>query len=293
MPDEGAQRILDAYQASLPVRLIATKREEFAACRLDESIAEVLARNVGNQFDHLPVRHAGSGAILGVLCTVDLAEGPGHSLVSDCYQPLHEALLIGAEASILDFAREARQPPFRFIVDGQHISGLVSLSDLQQLPVRAALFAVITQLEMSTAEVIAAAFADGSWRRHLSVGRQQKLDRQWASAREEGNQMAPILYTQFCDKATLIRKLREPLGFGNLTAEEVEQDLSQLEWLRNQLAHGNEFAASRAQATAVCSLIHTMDTWLQRLADTQATIQDTISRGGLAARATERTMLDP
>lgn len=218
MPDEGTQRILDAYQASLPVRLIATRREEFSACRLDESIAEVLARNAADQFDHLPVRHAGSGAILGVLCTIDLAEGPGHRVVSDCYQPLHEALLIGAEVSILDFAREAQQRPFRFIVDGQHISGLVSLSDLQQLPVRAALFAMITQLEMSMAEVIVSVLPDGSWRRYLSEGRRQKPDRQWASAREEGNHMAPILYTQFCDKANLIRKLREPLGFGDLAA---------------------------------------------------------------------------
>lgn len=291
MPDQGAQRILDAYQASLPVRLIATRREDFATCRLDESIAEVLARNEADRFDHLPVRHADSGAILGVLCTVDLAEGPGRSVVGDCYQPLHEALLIGAEASILDFARAAQQRPFRFIVDGQHISGLVSLSDLQQLPVRAALFAMITQLEMSMAEVIASVLPDGSWRRYLSEGRQQKLDSQWASARSEGNQMAPILYTQFCDKANLIRELRDPLGLNSVPAADIRRDLSQLEKLRNHLAHGNEFAASRAEAAAVCGLIHTMDLWLQRLATAQGAAQETLLRGDVAAHANERTTL--
>lgn len=287
MPDQGAQRILDAYQASLPVRLIATRREDFATCRLDESIAEVLARNEADRFDHLPVQHADSGAILGVLCTVDLAEGPGRSVVGDCYQLLHEEMLVGAQASILDFARKAQQRPFRFIVDGQHISGLVSLSDLQQLPVRAALFAIITQLEMSMAEVIVSALPDGSWRRYLSEGRQQKLDSQWASARREGNQMAPILYTQFCDKANLIRVLRDPLGLNSVPAADIRCDLSQLEKLRNHLAHGNEFAASRAEAAAVCGLIHTMDVWLQRL----ATAQETLSRGDVAAHANERTVL--
>lgn len=66
-----------------------------------------------------------------------------------------------------------------------------------------------------------------------------------------------------------------------------------MERLRNQLAHGNDFAASRAEAAAVCGLIHTMDAWLQRLAGTLGTTQETILRGDVAAHATERMTLHP
>ncbi|MBV5269366.1 MAG: hypothetical protein JZU55_04890, partial [Afipia sp.] len=69
-------------------------------------------------------------------------------------RPITEADLIGADAGILDFIRQADFSKFRFLVTGTEISGLVSLSDLQRLPVRAALFGVITHLEMVMTEVI-------------------------------------------------------------------------------------------------------------------------------------------
>jgi hypothetical protein len=53
---------------------------------------------------------------------------------------LSEANLIGADASILAFVRDADRHKCRLVVSGCEISGLVSLSDLQRLPVRAALF---------------------------------------------------------------------------------------------------------------------------------------------------------
>jgi hypothetical protein len=58
---------------------------------------------------------------------------------------LPEENLIGADAGILSFVKGADRRGCRLVMSGAEISGLVSLSDLQKLPVRATvLFALIT-----------------------------------------------------------------------------------------------------------------------------------------------------
>ncbi|WP_287209273.1 hypothetical protein, partial [Mesorhizobium sp.] len=65
---------------------------------------------------------------------------PPSGKISESVIPLSEETLVGADASILDFIRDADQRPCRLVVSGRQIEGLVSISDMQKLPVRAALF---------------------------------------------------------------------------------------------------------------------------------------------------------
>ena len=50
--------------------------------------------------------------------------------------------------------------PCRLVVSGTGIVGLVTLSDLQKLPVRAVLLALLTGLEISMSEAIEQVFSD-------------------------------------------------------------------------------------------------------------------------------------
>jgi len=50
-------------------------------------------------------------------------------------QPLSEDNLIGADAGILAFVKMADRHSCRLVIAGSEITGLVSLSDVQQLPV--------------------------------------------------------------------------------------------------------------------------------------------------------------
>ncbi len=180
-------------------------------------------------------------------------------------------MLIGSHVSILDFVRKADQQPFCFVIDGHRIGGLVSLSDLQQLPVRAALFAMVTQLEMTMMEVIAASFEGDTWIGLLSSGRQKELDLALQKATVEHNQVDSLLYTQFCDKADILRKQGELDKWGVRKAD-WKADFRGIQSLRDQLAHGNDFAVSANDfavsaeaARKVCALVRTMDDWLARL----------------------------
>ena len=83
--------------------------------------------------------------------------------------------MIGADASILDFIKEADCRPCRLVVSGTGIIGLVTRSDIQKLPGRAALFALVTGLEISMSEAIDENFSD--FRRRLAAVAQPTFDR--------------------------------------------------------------------------------------------------------------------
>src|SRR5690606_28851255 len=135
--------------------------------------------------------------------------------------PLSEECLIGADASILAFIVEADRHTCRLVVSGSEISGLVSLADLQKLPVRAALFAMITHVEITMTGAIRREF-DGSdaWMERLSDDRQAKVEEIAAKSRDENNFVDSILSTQFADKTTIIQK--SPSFRGSRSAFERE-----------------------------------------------------------------------
>jgi NADH:ubiquinone oxidoreductase subunit E len=82
----------------------------------------------------------------------------------------------------------------------------VSLSDLQQLPVRASLFALITSLEMAMALAITDRWSKAEdWMELLSSKRKAKLIEIIEEARKQDGFVSEIAFTQLHDKATMIR----------------------------------------------------------------------------------------
>src|SRR5271155_2626074 len=139
----SSRNLMDTLQQSLPVRLIATPRKDFRTCRFDESLEDVVNRNV-EKFDHFPVtrrEYGGEDHIVGLieLARYENAKVPA-GMVRDYMAALSEANLIGPEAGILAFVKSADSQPCRLMVTAAGIEALVIISDLQQLPVRAALF---------------------------------------------------------------------------------------------------------------------------------------------------------
>jgi hypothetical protein len=91
------------------------------------------------------------------------------------------------------------------VVSNSGIIGLVSLSDLQRLPVRAVLFSVITGFEITMMEVIKRSFSsDEDWLCCLSEGRRKKIKDTIAESHRGDGFVDALLFTQFCDKAALL-----------------------------------------------------------------------------------------
>ncbi|MBX6743930.1 MAG: hypothetical protein IRY87_17995 [Acetobacteraceae bacterium] len=257
--------LLGAFQQGLPVRLIATPRSELATCHVDEPVGAVLARN-REDYDFFPVTDGGVGAeerIVGLLDVASLrAEASPDGTAGQRMRPLCDHTLIGADASILAFLRDADTKPCRLLVSGLRIEGLVSLSDIQKLPVRAALFALITQAEMTMADAIRREFEGSSeWRARLSPDRREKLDGEITEAHAADRWVDDLLFTQFKDKVTIL--MRSPRFAFSKRAFEREMDAARK--LRDNLAHANEYAVSRSAAEGVCKTVRHIETWTERL----------------------------
>jgi hypothetical protein len=185
-------------------------------------------------------------------------------------QSSSEGNLLDADESILAFLRTVDSQRCRLIVSGHEISGLVSLSDLQRLPVRAALFGMITYLEMLMSKVIRAEFDQTeAWIDRITEGRREKIDKEISKARAGDSLVDTLLFTQFADKATIIR--RNPhFPFGQNRFKNV---LSQIQSLRDDLVHANDYAASSEAACKVCSTVRLIDKWNKDLSDWMRTLE--------------------
>lgn len=253
----------ETLQKGLTVNLIATKRANFETCAQDEMLSHVVERNRHNGFDFLPVVEPTLNCIAGLIEIAPFMQGEiVDARVNTLMHPLSEENLLGADASILIFVRNADHHKCRLIVSEHEISGLVSLSDLQRLPVRAALFGLITYLEIIMINVIRHEFdAAEKWLNLLSDERREKLRDEIKQAWAHDSFVDALLFTQFADKATIIRKsLWCPIG-----TKQFKDEFKKIQSLRDRLAHANDYAASPEAACEVCRTVRLIDQWNDQL----------------------------
>ncbi|MET4200737.1 hypothetical protein [Bradyrhizobium sp. LA6.12] len=241
-----------ALHSGLTVGLIATSASELKTCTPHELISDVLQRNP-EDFDFLPVVDE-THRFAGMFHAAAHRERRTLGTVWQCYVPLSEDYLLGADASILDFVLDADEKQCRLVISGTKVVGLVSLSDLQRLPVRAALFALITGLEMTMADLIRTRHPKSEdWMRFLTNGRQAKIEEERKKAKSDDGYVDTLLFTQFCDKRDILtQKLPEP------ERSALSAALERIESLRNSIAHANEYASAPAQAKNVCKIAREM-----------------------------------
>ena len=255
---------------SLSVNLIATPHDDLATCGPGELIAAV--REQYSQYDYVPVRQGGD--IIGLLHLADgeRSAAADEESVEEHAKPLSDDHLIGADASIVQYTRDVRDRPFRFVVSGTGISGFVTWSDLQQLPARAALFSLITGLETAMSKWIERRFhSDEEWLALLSCSRRQGVRDRLAAAKGSNSEMKPVLYTEFCDKVTVLRRG----GFSKATRSrgDLKRTLKRIQDLRDAVAHANNYASSFEAACEVCDNTKSIE-------DIWKIIDGEIERGG-------------
>jgi hypothetical protein len=250
----GATDTFETLHSGLTVGLVVTHRDELHTCRKGELISAVLAGNP-HDFDFIPVVDDSPDGphVVGLFHAADVrTRGIAEGSISSVYLPITEKYLIGADASILEFIIRADVHPCRLVLFGSQINGLVTLSDLQRLPVRATLFALITGFEIIMIDLIKAKVPDESrWMSMLEPPRARDVKRQIARARTQDCLVDALLHTNFSDKTAIVKQLN--LGWKDPQA--LEQQLKDLQNLRNSLAHAKEYAASPTQAKHVCEVV--------------------------------------
>ncbi len=96
------------------------------------------------------------------------------------------------------------------------------------------------------------------------IGRRQKVGvvEQVKKARSGDPYVDTLLFTQFADKITILKK-RQQFAWSRT---QFEKELNRVQLLRDSVAHANDYAATRDAACGVCKTVRSMDTWIGLLA---------------------------
>lgn len=252
------REIFENLHAGLEISLIATPRQDLKTCRPDESVSDVVRRNT-EHYDYLPVVAQSSDqgeVIIGLFHAAHHTQDDNHGMfVRERITSISESFVIGGDASILEFIKDADTRPCRLLVSGVNIAGLVSLSDLQRFPVRAVLFALITGFEITIMEAIRRLYKDETvWLSMLKPERRAKIENEKRQAQAVDSFVNTLLFTQFSDKKTILEKN----GLESRSKNELGKILNRIERLRDKIAHANEYAATRAEAKNVCETVRAL-----------------------------------
>ena len=244
----------EAAKDSFHVRLIGTFDPELV-CAPARADADAWLAAAPVDFDQFPVRE--SGRTIGLLVRGDHAR----QLVRDAMLPLSEDLIASADMPIAELISGMKVLPYRLILRGDRIDGLVTQSDLLKLPVRVVVFGLLTHLETAMADLVSTRWPDNTWISELNAGRQAKLLEKETALRRRGLNPPRIELTEFADKRDLCKPLMSDRG-------QFEREMNGLRDLRDQLAHAATFVDDTVGATGITAFVAKCEAaryWLQQL----------------------------
>jgi hypothetical protein len=254
--DSDAGSILHAARAHGPVRLIATPWS-VVATRPAANSAAVESDDALQDFDQIPLT-----APDGARVTAVYVRGAG-------VVPLDTGMFMAADAPLLAFVESADQQRFRLLVDGGELVGLVTLSDLQRLPVYSLLFGLVIAVESLLVEWIRIRCrqAPDAWLEQLSRTDREQIERYYERSKSQNIAIDRLSCASFT------QEVRAAVGLGLMRDNDLHHRCAlALIDLRNDVCHAKEFAATPALALDVprrareaSALAH----WLQNAVQSQ------------------------
>lgn len=257
-----SSRLFSSIEEGLTVELIATPKPK--VCGVGDDLRAVLEREDLQEFDCVPVKDG--ERMVGLLCRTG-ARSTEAGLVSEAMEPLHGGMLISSDSGILSYIEQADEHEYtcRLVLYGDRLEGIVTLSDLQKLAVRPALFLLVTHVELLMAEWIRGEVpSNKDVLARLPQERKKSLEQEWNRRRKDNVAIDRLAVTQFFDKRNLLLEW----GFvsGKEQRAEFEKDLDNIErLLRNPLAHAGDFAFDDQRALKVVSIVRSARHWINRL----------------------------
>ncbi|MEH7013994.1 hypothetical protein V7087_24825 [Neobacillus niacini] len=178
-----------------------------------------------------------NGIVIGYVLRDDLGEGT----CKEYFRSFSPSDLVSDSTPLLQTLFIFKDTERLFIIEGNRITKVVTLADLQKPPIRMLVFGVISLVEMQLYRIIRDYFAEDSWNRHLSAKRIEQAEELFLQRklRNEAIQLSDCL--QLCDKRDIVlseQPLREVLGIESKS--KGKEFFKKLEILRNNLAHAQD-----------------------------------------------------
>lgn len=171
---------------------------DLLTCEPDERIRDVRERVGRLDFDNVPVRE--NGSIVGVV--EGIKDFKPDATVGSVRAPLSEFMLIAGSASLRSFLPRINDRSYKLVVDDTGIQGVVTPSDVVQLPVRLLVFALLAHLEeLMRASIRQKQPEDDLAVQGLETERLRRVRKTLKRQKAKGLNPSPLDVTAFIDKA--------------------------------------------------------------------------------------------
>jgi len=260
MSEDILQSTMGGLDAGLHVLHIATLNSQ--CCALSGTVEAVRADERFRGFDHVPVVNE-AGRVVGVLAPGDAA----HGAVGEAMQPLDDTMLVSAEEPLARFLPTLADGPYRLVVCGTRIGGIVTRSDVLKLPVRLLAFTLVTHLEMTMASLIRAKHpSNDNWIDLVEPHRQKKVLGKFKYLQKHKLDPSLLECTDFQDKRVVIAQL---YALDDTFLTETEH----VEGLRNTIAHAADYGQTEAELQDFLVGLQQAEHWTLMLNQSLAAVQ--------------------
>ena len=145
---------------------------------------------------------------------------------------------MASDASLLSFVQNADNQKFALLVRESQIMGIVTLSDIQKLPVYCVLYSLLMAVEMLLMELIrksCPADHPDKWIDHLDKRVQKSIEGYWKQAQQKNVALDKLSCASFGNELIAAQGLR-------LLSSSESAALLRLNELRDLVCHGKEIA---------------------------------------------------
>lgn len=253
----SANDFLSAIRSEIPVSLIATPRVNLK-CECAIRWQDVEANQELADFDQVPLTDDRGVHIEGVY-----VRGKGKL-------ELRENMLMAADAPLVSFLESADCQTFRFLIVESEVSGMVTISDIQKLPVYSVLFGLVIAVELLLMEWIRnrCGTNEDEWLSKLHKDQLGSVEKHWKDAVNKNMAVDRL------SCATFGQEIQAAAGLGLFQKHPDHRTrLETLERLRHQVCHAAEFAPNLSEALKIPTNVrdaHTVTAWLQEQIEKQS-----------------------
>ncbi len=169
----------------------------------------------------------------------ELEEEDAGAPVAEVAHPIDATHMVTVDLGLADTLDLLAQREFLFVIEGGKVSGLITFSDLQRIPVGMVVLSMILATELGLNEVIHLRYGDDGFLDHLSGKRLQDVVERYEQLRRHNVETSLIDVLQLKDRLRLVGKverLRRELG--HPSRDRFESWAEELKGCRNALAHG-------------------------------------------------------
>ena len=229
----------EIFEQELCAQHIATKLN---VCMAVDTAELTVAEMEQEHFDVLGVQS--DDGVVGYVLLSELRDLPRQTPVSDVMRPVTHLDIVTNRTPIKDLMALLVRKPWYFVLTKNRVADIVTRSDLQKSPVRMFLFGLVTLLEMYMRDMVAMAYSGNQIHTTLSSARMLAVTSLLAQHRNRNEDLTLVDCLQFCDKRSLLLKLRDITTFFQYPSKDrLSGFLRNAEKLRDRLSHAQDIVS--------------------------------------------------